>query len=178
MVVGETAPLLRARTSADLPDLVEVLAEQQPATRYPLRWPLPFPVEQFLVRETEEQAWVAEQGGRVVGHVAVGAVGSLELAAQFQEALGTDELANVSVLFVAQRLRGSGLGGRLLDTAVAWARARGRLPVLDVVQGHAPAVAVYRHRGWQEVGQARPAWLPADQPPVLLMALSPAERAG
>jgi hypothetical protein len=40
---------------------VTLLGEQQPVTAYPLRWPLPFPVEQFLVRETEEDAWVAEQ---------------------------------------------------------------------------------------------------------------------
>ena len=49
-------PLIRARRDDDLPELARVLAEQQPVTRYPLRWPLPFPVEQFLVRATEEIA--------------------------------------------------------------------------------------------------------------------------
>lgn len=164
-------PHLRLRTPGDLPALARVLAEQQSATRYPLRWPLPFPVEEFLVRKSEERAWVAEEHGRAVGHVAVGAVADPEIEAVFREATGTSALANVSVLFVAARLRGSGLGGRLLDLAVKWAEEGGRQPVLDVVQGHDQAIGVYRHRGWQLVGEARPAWLGAHDPPVLLMAL-------
>ena len=168
---GRPTGRIRPRSPEDLPALVEALAEQQPATRYPLRWPLPFPVEKFLVRETEERAWVAEQEGRAVGHVAVGGVADPELAAVFAEATGTSELANISVLFVASLLRGSGLGGRLLDVAVQWAQEEGRQPVLDVVQGHDQAIGVYRHRGWQVVGEARPAWLPAHEPPVLLMTL-------
>lgn len=163
--------LVRHRRGSDLPELIEVLAEQQPSSSYPLRWPLPFPVEQFLVRSTEEAAWVAEQAGRPVGHVAVGPVGSDEIATLFQQVLGATQLANVSVLFVARHVRQSGVGGQLLDTAVDWAESLGRLPVLDVVQGHDQAIAVYRHRGWKVVGETRPDWLPADREPVLLMAL-------
>ena len=48
-----------------------VLAEQQASSRYPVRWPLPIPIEDFLVRPGEERAWVAEVDGAVVGHVAV-----------------------------------------------------------------------------------------------------------
>ena len=33
------------------------------------------------------------------------------------------------------------------------------------------ALAVYRHRGWRVVGETRPAWLPADEDPLLLMQL-------
>lgn len=162
---------VRQRTDADIPELVEVLAEQQPSSSYPLRWPLPFPVEKFLVRDTEEVAWVAEQAGRPVGHVAVGRVASQDVAHLFHQATGETRLANVSVLFVAQHLRRGGVGGQLLDTAVTWAQSRGRLPVLDVLRGHELAIAVYRHRGWTVVGETRPEWLPADLEPVLLMAL-------
>lgn len=169
--------IVRARTEADVPALCEVLAAQQPGSRYPLCGPLPFPVEEFIARDSEEQAWAAEVDERAVGHVAI--VGIVErddgIARCGIEAAGTgiDGLACVSVLFVGRDLQGHGIGGVLLDTAVAWARERGRVPVLDVVQRDGAAVDVYRHRGWREVGQARPAWLPDTEPPVLLMILPP-----
>ena len=158
-----------------MPRLAELLAEQQPGSHYPLRWPLPFPVEDFLVRPGEHAAWVAELDGVVLGHVAVTAP-SGDLADRFAAALPDrrpDDLAAVSVLFVALAARGLGIGGLLLDTAVAHVRAAGRVPVLDVVPTHAGAVALYRGRGWREVGSFRPPWLAEDRPALLLMALAP-----
>lgn len=167
------SPVVRAREPRDLPLLVAALAAQQPTSSYPMRWPLPFPVEQFVVREGQERAWVAEVGGRVVGHVAVGRPrGDVELA--FLDALGvpdTSGLGIVEVLFTELSARGSGIGGLLLDTAVAWLRARGRTPVLDVVTHHGTALEVYRHRGWQQVGRIRPPWLPESEADLLLMVL-------
>ena len=52
-----------------MPLLVELLLAQQPVTRYPLRNPLPFPVERFLHADDAREAWVAEHAGRPVGHV-------------------------------------------------------------------------------------------------------------
>jgi GNAT superfamily N-acetyltransferase len=161
---------IRARRPTDLPGLVALLAEQQPGSRYPLRWPLPFPVERFLVRSTEERAWVAEVDGVLAGHVAVTTPDG-EMADAFARACPGRAVAEVSVLFTGTAARGTGLGGRLLDTAVAAIRSSGRTPALDVVPAHSAAVQVYRHRGWAEVGRVRPAWLPADQPDVLLMVL-------
>ena len=66
------SPVVRPRTPGDLPALVRSLGEQQPTSSYPMRWPLPFPVEQFIVREGQERSWVVVLGGRVVGHVGVG----------------------------------------------------------------------------------------------------------
>ncbi|MEO5851966.1 MAG: GNAT family N-acetyltransferase [Nocardioides sp.] len=163
---------IRPREAADLPRLVEILAAQQPASHYPFRWPLPFPVEQFVVRGHEEAGWVALVEGRVAGHVSVGRVeGELAEAFVLGAGLLAERLALVSVLFVSPDEQGTGLGGRLLDTAVAWARNRDRLPVLDVLPSHGTALAVYRHRGWHEIGAARPAWLPHDEEPLLLMRL-------
>ncbi len=164
--------VIERRSATDLPALVQVLSAQQSSSRYPLRWPLPFPVEDFLVRSHEDTAWVARLDGRVVGHVSVGRVEGAA-AEPFTAATGrpAHELALVSVLFVALDVLGSGIGGRLLDTAVEWARQRSRLPVLDVVPGHAAAVDVYRHRGWAVIGELRPLWLPADQESLLIMSL-------
>ena len=164
--------LIGPRRATDLPVLAEVLAEQQPASRYPFRCPLPFPVDQFIVREHEEAAWVARVEDRPVGHVSTSRVAGA-MTAPFEEATGlpAEQLALVTVLFVATGAQGSGVGGRLLDTAVGWARERGRVPVLDVVRAHERALAVYRRRGWEAVGELRPDWLPAEEQPLLLMRL-------
>lgn len=165
---------VRARRAADLPVLADLLAEQQPASRYPFRWPLPVPVEQFLVRDGEEVSWVAELDGALAGHVSVGPASGLgDVAEVFRAATGCAEPALVSVLFTSTADRGRGVGGALLDVAVGWAQERGRVPVLDVVQRHSSALAVYRHRGWVEVGRSRFPWLPEEEPDVLLMALPP-----
>ncbi|WP_051551944.1 GNAT family N-acetyltransferase [Nocardioides sp. URHA0020] len=161
---------IRERRESDLPELVEVLTAQQAATQYPLRWPLPIPVEDFLVRPGEERAWVAERDGAVVGHVAVHALGG-QLREHFVAALGTEDLAELAVLFVGSDTVGTGVGGRLHDTAVEWILASGRRPVLDVVPVHDRAVEVYRHRGWVAVGEVRPVWLAPDFPTLVLMTL-------
>ena len=162
---------IRERRDDDIPALAVVLAEQQAGTQYPVRWPLPFPVEDFLVRPGEERAWVAEVDGRVVGHVAVYALAG-DLRESFVTAIGSDELAELAVLFVGSDVIGTGIGGRLHDTAVEWIVASGRQPVLDVVPVHDRAVEVYRHRGWQVVGEVQPAWLAADFPTLVLMTLN------
>ena len=167
---------VRERRAQDLPLLARVLAEQQPRSHYPLRWPLPFPVEEFLVRPGELGAWVATRGDEVVGHASV-----LEPSPGPETdgwvrgtGLPADRLAVLAVLFVATAVRGRGVGGRLMDTVTDRCRELGRMPVLDVVRTHTDASEVYRARGWQVVGEARPVWLPEDQDPVLLMALPPA----
>lgn len=165
--------VVRDREPGDLRDLVEILARQQPTSRYPFRWPLPFPAEEFLARESEERAWAVTVGGRVAGQVTVTSVGDDDFGRVWRASTGrgSDGLGCVSAFVVDVERRGLGLGGRLLDTAVAWLREQGRLPVLDVVQQHGDALAIYRHRGWREVGSARPPWLPDDEPPVLAMVL-------
>lgn len=169
-----TNATIRTRRDDDVPVLAELLGEQQPASGYPFRWPLPFPVETFLVRTYEQIAWVCEVDGAVAGHVTVGSVADAGQPAEiFRSATGCPDPAIVSVLFTATRVRGTGVGGLLLDTAVAWARAHGRVPVLDVIPLHSSALAVYQHRGWQTIGTFRFDWVPEGAPDVLLMALPP-----
>lgn len=164
--------VVRDRVPADVPELVTLLTEQQPASSYPIRWPLPFPVEDFLVRPGELRAWVAELDGAVVGH-ATASVLDEPLARLFAAGTGASEHEMVSVLFTGTTSRGLGAGGLLLDTVVAWIRERGRVPVLDVVPVHDTALAIYLRRGWVEVGRSRFAWLEEHLPDVLLLALPP-----
>ncbi len=168
-----SAAVIRERRAEDLPELVRLLGEQQAATHYPVRWPLPIPVEDFIARTTEERAWVAEVDGHAVGHVAVCRLGG-PLRDAFVEATGTEDLAELAVLFVAAETVGTGVGGRLHDTAVDWIRASGRRPVLDVVPIHDQALEVYLHRGWRTVGEVRPVWLAEDFPTLRLMTLDAA----
>jgi ribosomal protein S18 acetylase RimI-like enzyme len=164
---------IRLRRAEDLPVLADVLAAQQPVTGYPQRWPLPWPVEEFLVRDGELGAWVAELDGRVVGHVSAAEVGKGIEVDGWVAGAGrpAEELAAVSVLFVDHTVSGRGVGSALLDHAVEAIRSAGRLPVLDVVQETDKAVRLYQRKGWQVVGEARPWWLPDDLLPVLLMVL-------
>ena len=166
---------IRRRSPQDVPDLVRVLAAQRDATGYPVRWPLPFPVEDFLVRATELAGWVADDGDAVIGHVALTGVGGGWEADAWTEGTGlpASALAAVSVLFVDARATGRGVGSDLLRTAADHARTLGRTPVLDVVSESRRAVALYERHGWQVVGRARPPWLPPDREPLLLMVLPP-----
>ena len=164
---------IRPRRPEDLPVLAEVLAAQRPHSDYPQRWPLPMPVEEFLARDAELAAWVAEIDGVVVGHVAAAAVQPGDLAAVWSAGTGLSlvDLAEVSVLFVDHAAWGTGVGGILLRTAVEHIRGEGLRPVLDVVQETENAVRLYERRGWVVVGEARPPWLPDTHRPVLLMTL-------
>ena len=152
---------------------------QQPVTRYPIRNPLPFPVEQFVVRRGELAAWVAEvahgdagSGAVLAGHVSALAVDDDELGRAWSAAAGrpVEELAAVSVLVVDVDLGRRGIGSHLLDVCESHILGRGRTPVLEVAAGaHAPAAGLYLARGWRVGGELRPAWLPASEPPVQLM---------
>lgn len=168
-----TPVTIRPRRLDDVAILAGVLTRQQPHSGYPLRWPLPFDAHQMIVREGELAAWTAELGGAPVGHASLTEVADDELGRLWSQGAGrtVTELACLSALFLDHTLQGRGIGGQLLDTAVAFARQRGLTPVLDVVSSNGPAIPVYRHRGWVEVGRARPQWLPDSEPPVLMMVL-------
>lgn len=164
---------VRRRRDEDLSGLVEVLAAQQPSSSYPMRWPLPFPIEQFVVRQDELTAWTAIADGRPVGHVAV-LEASDELFGPHWErghGLPAHRLGVMSTLFVDPTVRGAGLGRRLHDVSVGWLREQGRGPCLDVVPVHTGALRLYESVGWVEVCRLRPPWLPAHQPDVLGMVL-------
>ncbi|MGL5851923.1 MAG: GNAT family N-acetyltransferase [Phycicoccus sp.] len=170
----EAPVTIRDRTASDVPGLVHLLGDQQAGSGYPIRWPLPFPVEDFLVRPGELGAWVAVHGaGPVVGHVSVLDPQPGWDTDAWVAATGTsgDHLAAVGVLVVDPALAGRGVGRALLTRAVDRARDLGRTPVLDVAQESARAVDLYRRDGWRVVGEVVPPWLPRDRRPLLLMAL-------
>jgi hypothetical protein len=145
--------IIRERRDEDLAELARLLAEQQPGSRYPVRWPPPVPVEGFLVRPTEERAWVAELDGHVVGHVSVCRVGGRPPGS----------------VRCHDGHRGSRRAGRTLCRRRR--RRHRRLPVLTVAPTHERPLEVDGRRGWRVVGETGPPWLRDDEPPLVPMVL-------
>ncbi|MGA8247126.1 MAG: GNAT family N-acetyltransferase [Nocardioides sp.] len=89
----------------------------------------------------EGAAFVAEDGGEVVGFASVSTV----------EHFAGEVDAYVGELVVAAPVEGAGVGGRLLEAAEAWARERGfRCLTLTTGAANARARAFYAARGFRD----------------------------
>jgi GNAT superfamily N-acetyltransferase len=142
---------IRRRHDGDLGQLERVADAVREQDGYPPRAPALFTGPHVLA------AWVAVDGGDVVGHVALalheaGARATMALAG---EATGwpAERLVVVSRLLVATTARRRGAGRGLLGNAVAEAHARDLWPVLDVATHFEPAVALYEAEGWTRAGE-------------------------
>lgn len=92
-----------------------------------------------LLKRTDSDLLVAESGGKVVGYAACWTV------------LDQAELGNLAV---ADRARGAGIGGALVDAVVDRVRARGALECfLEVRESNASAQSIYGQRGFAVVGR-------------------------
>jgi ribosomal protein S18 acetylase RimI-like enzyme len=174
---------VRRRELDDVPEVAKLIMRQQPVTRYPFRNPLPFPVEEFVVRRGELAAWVVEVStgstskSRVVGHVSVLDVTDHPVGPEWSAAAGrpVEDLAAVSVLVVDLDLGRRGVGSALMDACEAYLEEIGRTPVLEVVaDAQSRALGLYLKRGWRVVGEVKPHWLPEGEGPVKIMVLPPA----
>lgn len=168
--------MIRPRRDDDLPALGRALVEQQSASGYPHRDPLPMAPEDFIARPGALSSWTAEVGGEPVGHAAVFAVradgNEPELARLWIDGHGLPDgrLGEIGVYFTATHVRGTGVGSALMRAALADLDSRGLAPCLDVVSTGA-AVDHYRRAGWVEVGATRPSWLEDGAADVIAMVL-------
>ena len=144
--------VIRTRRSDDIEALCDLARVVHETDGYPVR--LQDDVRSFVVTENCLAAWVCEQHGRIVGHIALHTVWSDVVAELAASSLGRtrNDLASVSRFFVDSAARSRGVGGRLFAVATAEAYERGLWPVLDVVTTYAPAVALYERRGWNRLG--------------------------
>jgi predicted N-acetyltransferase YhbS len=150
----------RAATAADAPVLARAVAdgfEGYRAWAGPA-WRPPDEASPRGIRELRERlaapgVWsrVAFDGGRVVGHV---------LFEPARSGRDWDDVvpgvAHVAHVFVDEEWWGSGLAARLLEAAVAEARAQGyQAARLWTPEGQARARAFYAREGWRESGATR-----------------------
>lgn len=141
---------------ADLPGCVSALQEVHVADGYPSRWPTD--PAGWLSPAGLLAAWVAlDDGGRVLGHVAL-RTASQQDAAPLRAAGVGDDLALVARLFVAPAGQGRGLGAALLAAAEAHAARLGLWAALDVVAEAQAAVRLYERAGWRRVATLPAPW--------------------
>ena len=166
---------VRTRVDSDLDECVRLLAEVHRLDGYPIFWPAD--AAGWLSPRGMLGAWVAEDGGRVVGHVALAAIGPGQRADAWSDATGLPPagLASTTRLFVAGASRGAKVGSSLLGQACAAAAQHELYPVLDVVETNRDAIRLYERHGWRRV-HSEP-WADArDEQLLLHYYVGPAER--
>lgn len=145
--------IVRPRTTEDLDACIAVARAVHARDGYPPYLP-DGDFTRFLVSADALAVWVATDGSQILGHVALHQRSTPAVMALATGALDRDDdqLAVVARLLVVPEQRRQGIATRLLDVAVAHARASDRTPILDVWTGLPDAIAMYDHLGWRRLG--------------------------
>jgi GNAT superfamily N-acetyltransferase len=94
----------------------------------------------MIIERPSAGAWVAEQGGQVVGMATAQAIVSTAEGG---------ESAWIEDVIVTERLRGQGIGPRLVEAVQAWCAARGVTRMQLLADGaNDRGVEFYEGRGW------------------------------
>jgi GNAT superfamily N-acetyltransferase len=134
-------------------ELVHLAARVWLADSYPVYLP-DQDLHRFLTQPTPLAAWVAEEAGQIVAHVATNPGSNDAVMKVVREAGIAGEVGFVARLLVDPGARRQGIGESLLDQARRHVVSLGRTPVLDVVDSALPALSLYQSAGWIEIGKA------------------------
>jgi GNAT superfamily N-acetyltransferase len=143
---------IRERREEDVLALESLARVVHEADGYPIY--LPADLQDFLVGSAAHRAWVAEEDGHLLGHVALhhrSWDGVMEFACR-STGLAGDDLAVVARLLVSPAARRRGIGRLLLETASEMARSLELRPILDVAVRYEAAVRLYKDAGWRCLG--------------------------
>jgi GNAT superfamily N-acetyltransferase len=116
---------------------------------------LPGDLRSFIAVSGAIASWVADRGGKVIGHVALHPSSSKAVMALAEETTGlrASQLGVVARLLVAPGVRRLGVGRSLLSAAESHAAQLGLWPILDVVTLHEGAIRLYEECGWTCAGK-------------------------
>ena len=154
--------IIRDRSPGDGAILEAVARETHRVDGYPKY--MPDDLRSFIVDKDALGAWVAQNEHEVLGHVALHRRSESKVMEEIRTTTGLegDQVAVVARLLVSPAARRQGTGRALLDRAVEEARRLDRRAVLDVVDEHRAAIALYERAGWTRVGKVD--WsLPGDR---------------
>ena len=151
---GGAGPVVRTRVEADMPACERLARAVRRADGYPVFLPNG-DVRAFLSAPDALGAWVAVSHDEIVGHVALHETTSRAAMVLARKRIGVPAaaLGVIARLMVAPPARREGVAQALLDVAVAEARRRELVPILDVVTRHEPAIALYERAGWNRIGE-------------------------
>lgn len=154
VTIGHTPSVnIRDRSHADGEALEAIAIETHALDGYPKY--LPADMRAFVMEADALRAWVAEEDGEVIGHVALHLHSAPEVMNLARSATRLDDsrLVVLARLLVAPAARRHGVGRALVETATAEATRLGRRAILDVVTEHKEAIALYERGGWNQVGE-------------------------
>ena len=145
--------IIRDRSPSDGPALEALALETHDHDGYPKY--LPGDLRSFIMDASALSAWVAESDKQILGHVALHQRSAPEVmqAARTATGLEDEDMVMVARLLVAPAARRRGTGRMLLQRAVDEAERLRRRAVLDVVEDHRAAIALYERCGWTQAGR-------------------------
>ena len=144
--------IIRPRSSADGAALEAIALATHRLDGYPKY--LPDDLRSFILDADALRAWVAECDGAIAGQVALHrrSVPEMMEVAASATGLSEDRLVVLARLLVSPAARRQGIGQALVELATTEARSLGLRAVLDVVDEHKAAIALYERLGWTREG--------------------------
>ncbi len=98
------------------------------------------------LRRDDCRLWIAKRDGRAVGYVLAG-------SCDLPHAEVTPQCGELKRIYVRKSEQGSGLGGKLLTTALDWLHKPGRRLWIGVWSGNHGAQRLYQRHGFAKVGE-------------------------
>lgn len=145
-------PSIRPRTDADLGACVSVLSLLYESEDYPKG--ANRDLKYFLTNEKNQQCWVAESDGKIVGHVSTSTIAH-DPAIDLWKSLHPDDQQPTSLLsrlFVLPEYRKHGVAVDLIKAAVTSNIREGLRPLLGVMTNSEAAIRLYDRLGWVRYG--------------------------
>lgn len=118
--------------------------------------PQPWPADLDRISENYLAFWIAT-ANRLEGEQIVGMVGVVAPGPDVPEAVrrGREDLVRLQRMRIAPEYQRQGIGARLVETVVAWARERDTAEIiLETTVQQDAAVALYRHKGFTEIARS------------------------